>query len=56
VTLFINMLDGLRIDLRAMTLGKIDHLTSGQKLRILKADLALWEDALTLGRKLLGLL
>ena len=56
VTLFINMLDGLRIDLKAMALGKIDHLPAGEKLRILKNDLALWEDALQLGRKLAGLL
>jgi hypothetical protein len=54
VTTFINMLDGLRVDLKAMTLGQIDHLSAAQKVRILSADLALWEDALSLARKLVG--
>jgi hypothetical protein len=50
VTLFINMLDGLRIDLRAIALGKIDH--PEMKLKVLTKDLALFQELLALGQKL----
>jgi hypothetical protein len=50
--LFLNILDGLRINLKAMALGQLKDHTRQQKLRILKSDLALWRDAIALGKKL----
>ena len=49
---FINMLDGLRIDLRAIAPSQTNILSIAQKTRILQADLALWEDTLALGKNL----
>jgi hypothetical protein len=50
--LFLNMHDGLRINLKAMTLGQFNDHTRQQKLKVLKSDLAVWRDAMALGRKL----
>jgi hypothetical protein len=50
VTLFIKILDGLRINLRAIALGKMDH--PEEKLKVLKKDLALFQELLALGQKL----
>jgi hypothetical protein len=50
--LFLNMHDGLRINLKAMTLGQLNDHTRQQKLKVLKSDLAVWRDAMALGRKL----
>lgn len=52
VVAFINMLDGLRVDLKAMALGQMDHLPVAEKIRILENDLNLWTDTLALGRRL----
>jgi hypothetical protein len=52
LVMFGNMLAGLRIDLKAMTLGQMDSLTASQKIGILQRDLDLWNDTLRLGRDL----
>lgn len=51
---FGNMLNGLRIDIRAMALGQMDNLTVPQKISILERDLQLWNDTQALGRDLIS--
>jgi hypothetical protein len=51
--LFFNMLDNLRIDLRAIALGKVDGLSLAEKISTLEADLKLWDDSQRLGRDLI---
>ena len=48
VVLFFNMLDGLRVDLKAMATGQMDALPVPEKIRIVESDRKLWID--TLGR------
>lgn len=50
MVIFGNMLDGLRVDLKAM--GQLDALPPAEKIRILKQDLKLWNDTLDLGKEL----
>jgi len=52
LVMFGNMLAGLRIDLKAMTLGQMDSLTTSQKIGILEKDLILWNETQQLGRNL----
>src|SRR5215471_13877304 len=44
LVVFCNMLGGLRIDLKAIALGQMDHLQIDEKIGILERDLKLWED------------
>jgi hypothetical protein len=53
VVLFCNMLEGLRIDLKAMALGQMDALPIAQQMQTIANDLKLWKDTLALGRSLL---
>jgi hypothetical protein len=52
VMLFLNMHDGLRTNLKAIKLGQLDDRPQQQKLKILMADLALWEEVMMLGKRL----
>jgi hypothetical protein len=52
MVVFGNMLAGLRIDLKAISLGQLEPLSVAEKIRILKLDLKLWNDTLDLGRDL----
>jgi hypothetical protein len=54
VVAFINMLDGLRVDLKAMATGQMDAIPVTEKIRIVESDRQLWIDTLGLGRGLLG--
>jgi hypothetical protein len=51
---FCNMLEGLRIDLKAMALNKMDALTLEQKIMIIESDSKLWDETLQLGRALVA--
>jgi hypothetical protein len=51
---FCNQLDGLRIDLKAMALGRMDQLLVQQKIDILEKDLKLWNETQALGRKVVA--
>jgi hypothetical protein len=53
LVIFGSMLDGLRVDLKAMALGQMDNLQVSEKIRILEHDLKLWQDTQTLGQKLI---
>jgi hypothetical protein len=53
IVIFGNMLAGVRIDVKAITLGQLDSLPLADKIRILKQDLKLWNDTLELGRHLI---
>jgi hypothetical protein len=53
VVVFGNMLNGLRIDLKAMALGQMDNLLVSEKTRILENDLKIWRDTQALGRDLI---
>ena len=53
IATFINMLEGLRMDLKAIAPGQTNiPLSRPQKVQILQADLDLWKDTLTLGKNL----
>src|ERR1700685_2800818 len=52
MVMFCNMLEGLRIDLKAIGLGQLDDLPIDQKVKLLEGDLKLWNDAQDLGRDL----
>jgi hypothetical protein len=53
MVMFCNMLEGLRVDLKAMALGQMDNLSVAEKLKILEGDLKLWNDTQELGRDLM---
>jgi hypothetical protein len=54
LVLFFNMLNGLRVDLKAIALGQLDNLPVPQKIRIVELDLKLWDDTQELGRKIVA--
>src|SRR5258707_7228478 len=54
LVLFCNMLNGLRVDLKAIALGQLDNLSIAEKIRIIELDLKLWDDAQALGRKIVA--
>jgi hypothetical protein len=54
VVLFFNMLNGLRVDLKAMALGQLDGLPIADKIRVIELDLKLWDDTQALGRKIVA--
>jgi len=47
------MLNGLRIDLKAMALGQMDQLSVEEKIRIIENDSKLWDETQRFGRELL---
>jgi hypothetical protein len=53
MVMFCNMLEGLRVDLKAIALGQMDNLSVAEKLKILEGDLKLWNDTQELGRDLM---
>ena len=53
IVIFANMLDGLRVDLKAMALGQMDSIPVVDKIRILEHDSKLWTDTQTLGQSLI---
>ena len=50
---FYNMLDALRIDLKAIALGQWNEFPIGQQIAMVAADQRLWEDTQQLGRYLI---
>ena len=54
VVAFGYMLDGLRVDLKAMAVEQMDSLSVAEKIRILDNDLNLWNDTQALGRDLIS--
>lgn len=52
--LFCNMYNGIGIDVKAMTLGKMDNLTVSKKIILLEHILQLWKDTHVLGRELVS--
>lgn len=49
---FYAMMTGVRIDLRALMRGQMGNLTPAQRIDVIKKDLALYDEALALGRRL----
>jgi hypothetical protein len=54
MVIFCNMLDGLRVDLKAMGAGEMDNIPVSDKIRILESDLKIWDDTKALGRNLIN--
>jgi|ERR1700730_3598108 hypothetical protein len=54
VVMFGNMLEGVRIDLRAMSRGEMDSLDTRTKIDILEKDLTLWREAQRKGKELIN--
>jgi hypothetical protein len=51
---FCTMLDGLRVDLKAVALGQLDSLPVPEKISIVESDLKLWDATQELGRKIVA--
>jgi|HubBroStandDraft_6_1064221.scaffolds.fasta_scaffold74300_3 hypothetical protein len=54
MVIFCNMLDGLRVDLKAMSSGAMDDIPVSDKIRILENDLRMWDETKSLGRELVN--